>query len=97
VGPLPQSLRVELGWLCLRCDRPITPLLQAVRECLIGVDNPKINTTSEENTAAGVLTALFAAEKTGQGIEKTVQDIVGDYGWTENIAVNVLSELANAL
>jgi hypothetical protein len=34
-------------------------LLQAVRECLMGDDNPKIKTTSEESMAAEVLTALF--------------------------------------
>jgi hypothetical protein len=47
-------------------------LFQAVRECLMGVDYPKINTTSEERMAAEILTALFGAEKRGQGLEKTV-------------------------
>lgn len=72
-------------------------LLQAVRECLMGFDSPKINTASEENIATKVLTALFNAEKEGKGLEKEVQDIVGDYGWTENIAVGVLRGLSNAL
>ena len=47
--------------------------------------------------AAEVLTALSIRVKEGQSLEKAVQDIVGDYGWTENVVVGVLSGLANTL
>jgi hypothetical protein len=67
-----------------------------VRECLIGVKNPKINTTSEENTAAEVLTALFDAEKMGQG-DKTVQDIVGELRMDREHYSQCPQGLANAL
>lgn len=72
--------------------------LQAIRECLMGPDNFTVNTTSTENaTAADVLTALFNAEKGGQDLKKTLQDIVGERGWTENIAKAILGGLENAL
>lgn len=52
---------------------------------------------TEENTAAEVLTALLVAEKKGQDLERTISGIVGEYGWTENIAVAVFRALSDAL
>jgi len=73
-------------------------LLQAIRECLIGADNPKVDASSKESAmAADVLKALFTAEKGGSDLKKTVKDIVGEYGWTENIAKAILGGLVNAL
>jgi hypothetical protein len=46
--------------------------------------------------AAEVLTVLIGAERNGQSL-KTVNDIVGEYGWTENIAVAVFRGLSDAL
>jgi hypothetical protein len=73
--------------------------LQAIRECLVGPTvNFKLNATSKENNvAADVLSALFNAEKPGADLKKTTQEIVGAYGWTENIARAILNGLVKAV
>ena len=72
--------------------------LQAIRECFTGIDNTRTQPSTNENTiATDVLKALFNAEKGGQDLKKSVQDIVGEYGWTENIAEAILYGLADAL
>jgi hypothetical protein len=70
------------------------------RERLLGPDSTKVGRSpaSKENTvAADVLQALLRAEKGALDLKKTVQDIVGEYGWTENIAKVVLGGLEDAL
>jgi hypothetical protein len=44
-----------------------------------------------------VLQALLSTEKGALDLKKTVQDIVGEYGWTENIAKVILGGLEDAL
>jgi hypothetical protein len=88
-------------------------LLKVVLECLTGqlgdenadsmegktnsaIMDGKAKRTSQE-VAAGVLDAMFSAEKKGRELENTLDDIVRETGWTENIATAVLNGLEAAL
>jgi hypothetical protein len=55
-------------------------LTQAVRKCLMGVDNFKISTASMESRTAKVLTALFCAEKKDQVFEETIHPMLSRTG-----------------
>jgi hypothetical protein len=73
-------------------------LFRLFREHLLDPDTPKVRPVSEENTmAADVLQALLSAEKGGLDLKKTVQDIVGEHEWAENIAKTILGGLEDAL
>jgi hypothetical protein len=73
-------------------------LLQAVYECLFGLDHDEVNIYPEENImATDVLRALFSADQGGKHLEKSMQDIVGTQGWTENLAKAILGGIENAL
>jgi hypothetical protein len=70
------------------------------RERLLGPDNIKVGRSPafKENTViADVLQALLSAEKGALDLKKTVQDIIGEYGWTENIVKVILGGLEDAL
>ncbi|KAH0559347.1 hypothetical protein GP486_004135 [Trichoglossum hirsutum] len=52
---------------------------------------------SEQDIAGDVLNALRSAEKSGSDLERTLKNIVGEYGWTENIAKAILNGLENMI
>lgn len=73
-------------------------LLRVIHECLFGADYHDLNVGSEENaTAADILRTLFSADEGGKHLKKSVSDIVGERGWTENIAKAVLGGIENGL
>lgn len=73
-------------------------LLSAIYECLFGVDQHPINNSCDENIIAGdVLRTLFDAHQGGAHLKKSVQDIIGERGWTENIAILILRGVENGL
>ncbi|RYO84626.1 hypothetical protein DL766_000705 [Monosporascus sp. MC13-8B] len=86
-------------------------LIKAVVECLTGgtdqpdcIVNEKANTNytekagqNAEDFATDIVNALYNAEKAGHNLERTLQNVVGECGWTENIAAAVLRCLENAL
>jgi hypothetical protein len=73
-------------------------LLQAIHECLFGADYHEVFIASEENVmAADILRTLFSADEGGKDLKKSVQDIVGERGWTENIAKAILGGIENGL
>ncbi|KFY20892.1 hypothetical protein V491_03339 [Pseudogymnoascus sp. VKM F-3775] len=73
-------------------------LLRAIHECIFGVDQHLVNSSREENIIAGdVLRTLFSAHQGGKLLEKSMQDIIGDRGWTENIAKAILGGVENGL
>ena len=85
-----QSLPLELY--------SVASLLSAIYECLFGVDHQPINNSSNENVIAGyILRTLFDAHEGGAHLKKSVQDIIGERGWTENIAIIILRGIENGL
>jgi hypothetical protein len=50
-----------------------------------------------DEVASEFINALFSAEKKGHNLEKKLEDIVKETGWTENIATAILSSLEAAL
>ncbi len=77
-------------------------IFRAVYGCIIGQrDNyDALDEKAPPNTqdvATSILDALYDAEKPGQCLERTLDDLVGDYGWYESLAVALLQQLENAL
>jgi len=73
-------------------------ITQSIYECLFGADYHMIDSTSDENAvAADVLRAQFNANEGGEHLRKSVRDIIGARGWTENIAKRILGGIENAL
>ncbi|TVY52331.1 hypothetical protein LCER1_G007903 [Lachnellula cervina] len=73
-------------------------LTQTIYECLFGAEYYEVNPASDDNTkAADVLRALFSANEGGEHLKKSVHDIVGERGWTENLAKAILGGIENAL
>ncbi|RDL37478.1 Uncharacterized protein BP5553_04911 [Venustampulla echinocandica] len=73
-------------------------LLRAIHDCLFGTDYNEVNISSEENViAADILRTLFSADQGGKHLKKSVQEIVGERGWTENIAKAILGGIENGL
>ncbi|OCL07168.1 hypothetical protein AOQ84DRAFT_342164 [Glonium stellatum] len=66
-------------------DKPITDL-----------KSPPAQPTEEE-IATSIISALFAAEKPGHDLERTLQDIVHSCGWYEGLAKRVLDLLENTI
>lgn len=52
---------------------------------------------SAQDIATEVIDALYSAEKNGRDLVKTLDNIVGEYGWVENIGVAVLNGLERAI
>ena len=73
-------------------------LLRAFNECLFGVDYHEVFIASKENVmAANILRTLFNADEGGKDLKKRVEDIVGERGWTKDIAKAVLGGIENGL
>jgi hypothetical protein len=74
-------------------------ICNAIIECLTGpadeADTAGKRTTQELTTE--VLNTLYKAEKKGRTLKQDLQDIVSDYGWTENLATAILNGLESAL
>src|SRR5438552_2890561 len=82
-------------------------LITAILDCLTGGadqhDEPinekgyaeytDTETRSAQDIATDVVNALLSAEKKDRDLERTLQNIVGEYGWTENIAKAILNAL----
>lgn len=52
---------------------------------------------SAQDIAAEVIDALYSAEKNGSDLVKTLDNIVVEYGWVENIGVAILNGLESAI
>jgi hypothetical protein len=50
-----------------------------------------------QEVAIDILNALYNAEKPGKLLERHIETIVGERGWTESLAGALLSQLENAL
>lgn len=62
-----------------------------IHEGLFGADYQEVNIGSEENVmTADILRTPCTADQGGKHLKKSVQDIVGERGWTENIAKAIL-------
>ena len=73
-------------------------LLRAIHECLFGVNHHLVNNSCEENIIArDILITLFNAHQGDKHLEKSMQDIIGERGWTENIAKGILGGIENGL
>jgi hypothetical protein len=78
-------------------------IIKAVYGCLTGQlehDYDAIDERAPPNTqdvATSILDALKHAEKPGQHLERTLNNLVGEYGWYESLAVAVLNQVENAL
>jgi hypothetical protein len=85
-------------------------LISALASCLTGRSNPstKRPTTIEkphfdkpertaQDIAKDVITILRTTEKRGRELERALQNAVGEYGWTENIAKAILGGLENVI
>lgn len=91
----------------------MNPLFRAISECLgyPASDNDKFDNAvneksrfekdktgrSAQDIATEVIDALYSAEKNGRDLVKTLDNIVGEYGWVENIGVAVLSGLESSI
>lgn len=53
--------------------------------------------TTTQDVANDVLTTLYRAEKRGRDLERTLQGIVSERGWTESLAAAILNTLEAAL
>lgn len=72
--------------------------LHAIHECFCGADYHQVDTAAEEQViASDVLRTLFRANQGRDGLRKSMQDIVGQQGWKENIAKAVLRGIEDAL
>ncbi|KAF9738106.1 hypothetical protein PMIN01_03389 [Paraphaeosphaeria minitans] len=84
-------------------------LIEAIITCLTGSE-PRATTYHEkeplvdpcqprtaEEAASRVVHALLQADKAGPDLKRTLDEIVGSYGWTEKIAERVLVQLHVAL
>ncbi|KAL5405789.1 hypothetical protein PMIN04_012235 [Paraphaeosphaeria minitans] len=84
-------------------------LIEAIITCLTGSE-PRATTYHEkeplvdpcqprtaEEAASRVVHALLQADKAGPDLKRTLDGIVGSYGWTEKIAERVLVQLHVAL
>lgn len=78
-------------------------IVKAVYACLTGQlehDYDPIDEKTPRDTqdvATRVFDALNHAQKPGQHLRRTLNDLVGEYGWYENLAIAVLNQLENAL
>ena len=50
-----------------------------------------------QDIATDIVNALYSAEKHGDGLQRALDDIVGEYGWVENLGVAILNTLEKAL
>lgn len=71
--------------------------LQAIKECLFGTDDQIAPATNEKVLAADILETVFSADDGGKVLKKKLQDIVGEYGWTENLAKRILGGIENGI
>jgi ElaB/YqjD/DUF883 family membrane-anchored ribosome-binding protein len=87
-------------------------LIEALQQCL-GIAAPRFSADHEreklkaaliaeeprtaDRIADDIVRTLLRAEKTGTQLERELDRIVGDYGWTEKIAEWVLAKLEKAL
>ncbi|KAF1977753.1 hypothetical protein BU23DRAFT_273008 [Bimuria novae-zelandiae CBS 107.79] len=85
-------------------------LLDAILQCITGAESDTRPTYDEkealitppqprttEEVAAQVVNAIINAEKGGADLKRTLDNIVGEYGWTEKVAEWVLAKMENAL
>jgi ElaB/YqjD/DUF883 family membrane-anchored ribosome-binding protein len=83
-------------------------LLKALTDCLTGADEPTASYPTEkqllpndlrtaEEMAEQVVQAMLSAEKGGKELRRTLDAIVGEYGWTEKVAEWTLARLEDAL
>lgn len=52
---------------------------------------------SVQDIATEIIDTLYSAEKNGRDLVKTLDNIVGEYGWVENIGAAILNGLESAL
>jgi ElaB/YqjD/DUF883 family membrane-anchored ribosome-binding protein len=87
----------------------MTSLIESIMECLTGAE-PKVRDISDEkqgflhheprtaeDVATEVVQAIVKAEQGGYALRKALNDIVGEYGWTEKVAEWTLAKLEQAL
>jgi len=78
-------------------------IVKAVWGCLTGQQEDDYDLIDEkappdtQDVATSIFDALNDAEKPGQHLRRTLNDLVGEYGWYESLAVAVLHQLENAL
>ncbi|PSN69063.1 hypothetical protein BS50DRAFT_572248 [Corynespora cassiicola Philippines] len=85
-------------------------LLETIAHCLTGGGEPEIDASPEkqgilvrpeyrssEAVAKDVIQAIIGAEKGGKDLQRTLDRIVGEYGWTEKVAEWTLAKLEAAL
>jgi len=75
-------------------------VLASILQCL-GISSASTfhtkNVAAEDRAARDIVSALFQAEKNGKDLKVKLQDTVGTYGWTANLANAVLAHLIDAL
>jgi hypothetical protein len=86
-------------------------IIKSIVGCITGRDNQAESLVNEkadpnhtdedrrtaQTIATDVLNVLCTAEKNGRDLKRTLQDIVGEYGWTEKIATAILNGLEKIL
>lgn len=87
----------------------MSSFITAIVNCLTGSDASSDNRSNEksslirreprtaEEIASEVVYAIVNAEKGGKELQKTLENIVGEYGWTEKVAEWTLAKLEQAL
>ena len=78
-------------------------VIKAVFVCLTGQLEHNYDLIEEkaplntQDVATSIFDALNNADKSGKHLERTLNDLVGEYGWYEGLAVALLHQLENAL
>jgi hypothetical protein len=86
-------------------------VLKAIIDCMVGSDPDSIteqlpnekqtiissDSRTAEDIAGEVIQAILNAEKDGKHLRRTLDNIVGEYGWTEKVAEWTLAKLEEAL
>lgn len=89
----------------------MSSLIRAFADCITGSSSnttaaqfnddkqgaPSRESHTAQQIADDVVQAILTAEKGGKHLQKTLDNIVGEYGWTEKIAQWTLAKLEQAL
>ncbi|KAF2116501.1 hypothetical protein BDV96DRAFT_630885 [Lophiotrema nucula] len=87
----------------------MSSIIEAILACLCGIgpatdgsDNEKQaliakDTRTAEEVAGELVHAILEAKKSDRALSKELNDIVGDYGWTERVAEWTLNKLKPVL
>lgn len=93
------SLLIQSILECLtgRCPSEKVRVDNMVNNKKYQLDLKENKARTAQDLATEIINTLYSAEKKGRDLEQALNDIVTEYGWTENLGVAILNALESAI